>query len=75
MMPIYNYRCTNQDCQAEQEFYHGMDHKTHPRCPACESPMNKLISSVPHNFKQKRGTMGIIENKGGSRGLERTDIS
>jgi putative FmdB family regulatory protein len=73
-MPVYNYRCTNQDCQSEQEFYHGVQEAVHPACPACGYTMNKLVSAVPHKFKQPRGTMGIISNKGGSRGIEREDL-
>ena len=72
-MPLYTYRCTNPDCQKEIDLLHGINEGGHPECPECQYPCNKLLSAVPHKFKQKRGTMGVKTH--GPRGITRDDIS
>ena len=72
-MPTYGYRCTNPDCLQEQDFFHGINEMGSPRCPDCGYPMKRLLSSVPHKFKQKRGTMGVTTHT--SRGITKEDIS
>ena len=73
-MPTYNYRCTNPDCLKEHEFFHSIQERGTPSCPNCGYPMNKLVGAPPFRFKNPRGTMGVISNKG-SRGIDREDIS
>ena len=66
-MPTYNYRCTNPDCQAEHEFFHGINEGGSPVCDTCGYPMKRLLSAAPHKFMNPRGTMGIISSNSGRR--------
>ena len=65
-MPFYNYRCTNQDCQAETEVLHSMAGSCAVGCPSCGYPMKKLMSAVDFKFQDPRGTLKIRHGSGKS---------
>ena len=65
-MPVYGYRCTNQDCQHEANHYHGMNESPNYRCEHCDYTMKRLVSGVAFRFSNPRGTMGIRTNGGSS---------
>lgn len=73
-MPTYTYRCTNPDCGHEADEFHSINGNPSLRCELCDTPMKKLVGAPPHRFKQSRGTIGVINNRG-ARGLDREDIS
>lgn len=73
-MPTYTYRCTDPDCGHEQDVFHSINGGPSQTCEVCDRPMKKLVGAPPHRFAQKRGTMGVVTNRG-DRGIDREDIS
>lgn len=48
-MPVYDYAC--QDCGHVVEVIHGVNDRGPTRCPLCEGPMRKLLTSPAIVFK------------------------
>ncbi len=57
-MPTYTFRCPK--CNELLDKFYKMSEIGQPKCPKCDEPMNKLLSSPPFKFTNKRGTMGHI---------------
>ena len=54
-MPIYEFECTNEDCEANLRYEKEMSiHEPHdPKCAFCHSSMQKIYTSVPVHFRAK----------------------
>lgn len=65
-MPIYGYRCPNEECKelSEDEASMSSFKEHHPLCPVCATPCNyEWIPSVPHAVL-KDGPSGSWPSKG-----------
>lgn len=58
-MPTYSYQCTNHFCLSKADVFHRINENPEVECEICGAPMQRLVSSAPFVFKQKRGTFGV----------------
>lgn len=48
-MPIYAYRCSNQECRKEFEYFHATSADKVPKCPHCGGTFAKKLPTAASN--------------------------
>ena len=55
-MPIYEYRCTNSECDIEKfEEVQMMNDEHKAKCPECKRKADRVFTSTPFTFDFKYG--------------------
>lgn len=50
-MPLYEYKCTNPDCEYELEIQQSLNDKPLTECPECKEKFERLISKTSFVLK------------------------
>lgn len=50
-MALYDYKCSNENCEAIQEVKHKITETPAIKCCICEAPSKKIISAAGFSLK------------------------
>jgi len=50
---IYEYKCTNEECNHRCHINHSMADDTERKCPLCKNKLGKVFSSASPIYKTK----------------------